>query len=308
MIGGIAQNKVWAVDAYLDAILGLNYPRNLISLVWLVNDSTDGTKERFIERLRDVKAGGEYRRVSITEINYAYTDVRNDRSDAEHRIYQTMDPNKDVTNFAHFARVRNDWLKLRTHNLSIENGKVVVGDELPEDVGHEQFYFSIDSDVVLKDATTLVCLVRHGVDAVAIPVDNAENRKDKYDPQREAKAKLVVDPLAKNVSLISKIESGAIKGVRIGSPHVWNFGILRNGILSRFEPRSFLFEVDATGACILFNSEMVEAGVKYGPYPTGEDWYFCALAKSYGYKLFVDGSFRTCHMMDYNPLKEEVKV
>jgi hypothetical protein len=306
MLGGPIQNKVWSVDPYINSIFALDYPKELISLVWLVNDSIDGTREKLIERLKPIKKSGVYRRVSVVEINHGFQDVRRDRSAPEFRVQRSSDPAKDITNFVHFARVRNDWLKLRTHRLALVDKKVEVVDELA--LGDEEYYFSIDSDIVLINPLTLRTLVYHNLDAVAVPVDNAENRLDGYNPQEEVMEKLIIDPDSVNADFLQNVKNGTIKSVRVGSKHAWNFGMIRGGSFRRFEPYASVFEVDATGACILFKRDLVESGVIYGPHPGGEDYYFCALAKSLGFKFYIDGSFRTCHMMDCNPFEiEEIK-
>jgi len=43
MIGGPIRDREWSVSLWLGGLLGLDYPKHLLSLVILVNDSTDGT-------------------------------------------------------------------------------------------------------------------------------------------------------------------------------------------------------------------------------------------------------------------------
>ena len=260
----------------MEALLSLDYPKELISLVWLVNDSTDGTREVLLDYAREAKDSGNYRRVCVVEKNYGFADVRKDRKeDLLHQI-PVRDPDRTVDHFAHFARVRNEWLSMRTTNI-------ITG--MPLEIGNEDYYFSVDSDVVIQDPMTLLALTSLRLDLVALPVNNHENRKDGYDPTERGKKLLMSGALKDNAELADKIALGQIKGVTLKAQTAWNFGYIKNGLLRLFNPPPHLFEVDVTGACALFSKEMIEDGVKYGPYPAGEDFYFCSLAKSLGYKM-----------------------
>jgi cellulose synthase/poly-beta-1,6-N-acetylglucosamine synthase-like glycosyltransferase len=61
---------------------------------------------------------------------------------------------------------------------------------------------------------------------------------------------------------------------------------------------SGLVEVDVTGACYLISKKVLNAGVKYGNYPAGEDGYFCRKAQSKGFKLYADTTVRPVHLLD----------
>lgn len=289
MCGCPLHNKVWSIEAYLNAIFEQSYPKDRISLVFYVNDSIDGTKEKLVELLKPVKKEGHYRRIRVVEQNYGYEDIRRKRSDPNAVLPREHDLSKSVANFAHFARVRNAWLKLR------------------ED---EEYYLSIDSDVILTEANTFERMMRHKLDLVAAPVNNTENRTDGFNPSDEAWAKLLKMSDSKNKDFLMSVKRGELekKGGAIGPSALYNYGMLRGGQMLRFAPRPKLMEVDITGACILFHSRVIERGVEYGPNHMGEDIFFCTLARSHGFKIFVDGTLKTEHFMDKNPYtKEEVK-
>ena len=76
MIGGPVHNKHWVVDAYIDSLISLDYPKDKVSLVFYINDSTDGTKEKFIKRLQAIKKERNYRRILVVEQNYGYMDFQ----------------------------------------------------------------------------------------------------------------------------------------------------------------------------------------------------------------------------------------
>ena len=195
-----------------------------------------------------------------------------------------MNPETTVIDFAHFARVRNAWLRLR------------------ED---EDYYFSVDADVVLQQSFALSQLIDRNLDIVAVPVNNAENRLDGYSPEKETIIKILQSGTPEQRAFASAALRGEIKNVRFGDREIWNFGMMNNGRMIRFKRQRGLMEVDITGACILFSSKVIEDGVEYGPASIGEDLYFCTLAKSKGYNIFVDGTLDTIHMMDYNPITKE---
>ncbi len=279
MIGCPVHNKEWAVNPYLDAIYALDYPKDKISLCFFVNDSVDGTKETLIKRLKEFRALGVYRRIVVEEIDYGYRDIyRAARTDMEKFTTRYSSPEDEIDNFAHFARVRNAWLELRKD---------------------EEYYFSIDNDVILKQAFALKQLLSRDKDIIAVPVNNAKNRADGYDPMIETISKFLKhdDPKVRN--MIREIQAGKIEGAAITAEEIWNFGVIRGGTLVRFNLEKCLMEVDSTGACILFKASVVEKGVKYGPHFAGEDLYFCSLAKSFGYRIFVDGTLETDHYMDF---------
>lgn len=52
-------------------------------------------------------------------------------------------------------------------------------------------------------------------------------------------------------------------------------------------PLTGVMDVDITGACYLIPREVLEAGVRYGPHPYGEDIPFCIEAKKKGFEIKV---------------------
>lgn len=289
MVGTCIHNKVWSIEAYLNAIFEQSYPKDRISLVFYVNDSIDGTKEKLVDLLKTIKKEGHYRRIRVVEQNYGYEDIRRKHKDLTAVLSREHDPSKAVANFAHFARVRNAWLKLR------------------ED---EEYYLSIDSDVILAEANTFKRMIRHGLDLVAAPVNNTENRTDGFNPSDEAWAKLLKMSDSENRDFLMSVKRSELKekGGAIGPTALYNFGMLRGGQFLRFAPLPKLMEVDVTGACILFHSKIIRRGVEYGPNYLGEDVFFCTLARSFGFKVFVDGTLKTEHFMDKNPNEEKEEV
>ena len=286
--GSLIHNKSWAIQHHVQSIYNLDYPKENISLIFYINDSVDGTKEKLLAMLKEIKAEGKYRRVIAAEQDYGYRDLaRHKRPSINQYVSRHSSPEKTVDDHAHFARVRNEWLKLR------------------ED---EDYYFSIDSDVIIKQPFALRQLLEHKKDVVAIPVNNAENRSDGYDPLIETMNKFLTHPDPNVRSHIRDIHEGRVWGGAIEAEEIWNYGMIYNGALRRFKRERCLFEVDLTGACYLFKAELIENGVCYGPNYAGEDFMFCSLAKSLGYRLYVDGTLDTEHFMDFNPHEKQKEV
>lgn len=80
----------------------------------------------------------------------------------------------------------------------------------------------------------------------------------------------------------------------------WNFiiGDRRNasepGALRAGEP----FRVAMTGACYLIRRDVLDAGVRYGDNPRGEDFEFCRSAREKGFDLWVVPGATTQHLME----------
>lgn len=56
-----------------------------------------------------------------------------------------------------------------------------------------------------------------------------------------------------------------------------------------------IMPIDLTGAVYLIKRKVVEAGVRYGWHPIGEDEPFCEQARRLGFELFVDTRLRPIH-------------
>lgn len=275
MIGGPIHNKVWSIEPYLDSIIALDYPKENISLVFYVNDSTDGTKERLVAKVRELKQTGQYRRIVVKQQDYGYIDRNRGRENRNAFTNRPQNP------FEHFAVVRNKWLEL---------------------LADEDYVFSIDCDIILKNPSTLRKLISRNRDIIAVPVNNAENRSDNYDPAKEIYERLVRFAETPEEIKFWRDTYEKNNGGSLGDGAVWNFGIIRNGAFHRIKLLPEVFEVDVTGACILFRRKVVDDKIIYGANPIGEDAFWCSLAKSMGYRIFVDGTIETLHMMDFNPL------
>jgi glycosyltransferase involved in cell wall biosynthesis len=81
---------------------------------------------------------------------------------------------------------------------------------------------------------------------------------------------------------------------------VWNFLFKKKegqDYVSAWKVPKTPKEVDATGACVMFDVEILNKGVTYGYHPQGEDLYFCNKVQEKGYKIFINPNIETEHIM-----------
>jgi len=128
MVGGPVRDREWSVPIWLNALLALDYPKHLLTLAILVNDSADETEaccEWWAER---AMSDGWHAAIVATR-DWGCTVDNNARG--EYRDYNQ------------FARARDTWTALRTD---------------------EEWILSLDSDVQVP-ADLLLQLVTHACDA-----------------------------------------------------------------------------------------------------------------------------------------------
>ena len=130
MIGAPVRDRAWILPRYLDAIYKLDYPRKNISLCFILNDSTDDSKDILFKFMDDHNT--EYASISIEEINFGTPkDIRYNR--CSEGIYTSL------------ASLRN---------------------ELLDSLNDEDYFFSIDSDIIVP-AGALKRLINDKRDIVA---------------------------------------------------------------------------------------------------------------------------------------------
>jgi len=142
MVGGPIRERAWSVPLWMGGLLGSDYPRELMTLCALVNDSQDNTLEacRFWGELARAEGFG---RVWIVEQNFGTTADNNVRDD--HRDYIA------------FGKVRDTWSAL-----------------LPADC---EWAWSVDSDIQVAPDTLrrLVELaVEHDAKMLSAVIDNSQ--------------------------------------------------------------------------------------------------------------------------------------
>jgi GT2 family glycosyltransferase len=113
LIGCPVRDRAWILPHYLAHLYRLEYPKELSTLCFVLNDSTDGTQAILEDFARAHEH--EYRRIKLVLFNQgAEKDVR--QADIRRRVFLTL------------AKARNRFL---------------------EELGDEDYLFSVDSDVLV---------------------------------------------------------------------------------------------------------------------------------------------------------------
>lgn len=121
MVGGPVRDREWSVPLWLGGLLNLDYPRELLTLALLVNDSRDETL-RCCHWWADRARAEGWSRVVLVQQNFGTIADNNDRAGRD---------------FQAFAKARDAWVNLRQG---------------------EPWFFQVDSDVQCE-ADTLRHLV-----------------------------------------------------------------------------------------------------------------------------------------------------
>ncbi|MFF2834288.1 hypothetical protein ACFVSK_21190, partial [Cellulosimicrobium cellulans] len=103
-IAAPVRNREWILPEYLKAIEKIEYPKHLIELKFVLNDSTDNTAT-ILENFR-LKMRGKYRKISIEIYN---RDVPEDRRELNVRNNYIYDHLSKLKNFI-ITRTKTDYL------------------------------------------------------------------------------------------------------------------------------------------------------------------------------------------------------
>jgi len=231
-IGCPLANRQYTINRYLDGIYGLDYPKDKIKLFFLLNNSKDDTEfelKRFKQRY-----GKEYLDVTIEKFKGL--------------------PNKEDRRVTHVrAEIYKKLSVLRNHVL---------------DAVDTDFYFSVDSDIILN-SDVLTDLIRADKDIIAAVVNNDMLLRP-YDEYPNIRTNLLV------------CEGKIIT-------HKLNFEL--NDVV----------EVDVTGACILMSNKVCKE-TRYSFHNQGEDVSWSFDAKEKGYTLYAHtGQWQKHIMCEYMP-------
>lgn len=244
LLGCPIRDREWIIPNYLESIYSLDYPKELISLCWIVNQSCDQSEKL----LRDFKRQHQNEYRSIEVINY----FGNRKIPTDTRINNTR---LDYT-YHHLADVRN---------LLLEN------------IGDNEYLFSVDSDV-LVNPNCLKRLLSHQKPIISSLIYNG----------------YLVSPEApwKYTNCMKYHVDG-----KIG--HITNWFIKNAPTLKENK----LIQVDVTGAVYLISRDVIDAGVRYAYDIQGEDIPFCLSASEKGFSLWCDLQAYSNHIMDKKMIK-----
>ncbi|MCX7883678.1 MAG: glycosyltransferase [Caloramator sp.] len=138
MIGCPVHNREWILPYYLRHVYEIDYPKDKVTLCFVVNDSKDKTLDMLIEFKK--KYNKQYRNIIIKEINFNMPED-NRQNRVEKKIYDRI------------AKVRNEFLGC---------------------LCDEDYVFSIDSDILVPK-NSLKRLLSHKKDIVSALVYNDRN-------------------------------------------------------------------------------------------------------------------------------------
>ena len=213
MIGcPLSRNREFVLTDYLNAIKNLNYNKKDISLCFLLNGYPEDKTEKILEIFQD-EYENEYNRFDIWKLNNDNKDRRTGSRD-----------------YGWFALIRNLWTQMKTD---------------------EDYLFSVDSDIILKEETlnNLLATQKDIISAlICNSLDNTMPYK-LYNIHRFSDSKSHIIPLMPN------------------------------------ELKGPIASVDVTGACYLIKSNILDL-IKYSYDKYGEDIGFCKEAEKYKIKRF----------------------
>jgi len=131
-----------------------------------------------------------------------------------------------------------------------------------KDIPNVTHVFSIDSDVLVPK-NSLRKLLKNNVDICSALVINSD-KKNGY---------------GKDIT------------------NIFNFSKERECYENLMEyPKKSLFECDVTGSCILYTKKVIDS-IQYQAHPLGEDFGFCCASHQRGFKVWVDTTIETKHVM-----------
>jgi cellulose synthase/poly-beta-1,6-N-acetylglucosamine synthase-like glycosyltransferase len=140
----------------------------------------------------------------------------------------------------------------------------------------DDYIFSVDSDILVpKDS--LKTLLSNDLDIVAAPIINFSC------------------PVGQQYNFLFKTNGSNAK------PNEPTYS-------SGTEMPDNIIEVDATGACMLLNRDVLTAGAYYGYHYQGEDIFFCDKAQNLGYKIYVDPNTKPKHYREREDYENSCKM
>ena len=215
LIGCPIRNRNWIAERYLRGIYDLNYEKSKIILYFLVNDSTDSTEK--ILKSFQAKYKSEYKDIIIEKI----------RTKApEYRRLITKLP-------THASKY---WESVYTNIANLRNKIIDKVLELKCD-----YWFSVDSDIVLNDPDTLNILLQEQKLIISAIINNDQIRNSHLPIQEAA------------CNILNFDEYGKVKHI------------------TGWEMNS-TFQVQITGAVCLYKAEIFkDPNIRFGYSKMGED-------------------------------------
>jgi cellulose synthase/poly-beta-1,6-N-acetylglucosamine synthase-like glycosyltransferase len=267
------RNREWILNDFLNCVTSLNYPKELITIFTIINDSTDKTKSI----LYDFKLKNQqfYNKITIKEVNYNTPIYDQERTGVkEITQYHYSNGQKKV-------KVRDD-IKLVYENLGKLRNSIIHNVDT-------DYLLSVDSDIMFEPET-LNRLLKHGKDYVSALICNgyvyAKTKNEKtneyprpYDYTNILYRELNVDGTLSNIYKHYKFDDERF-------------------LDSKYVNENGLIEVDNTGAIFLISKQAYKSGAKYGYHANGEDAHFSEKLKEKEFRIFCDTTLKCSHIMD----------
>lgn len=142
VLGCPLQNRGWVLPHYLKAISDLDYDKSQIALCFLLNDSTDNTKDLLLEFRKQHEK--EYSQIIIKNILFGLPP-------------EDRNKGRNAQSFHHFAHIRNRW------------------SEIVRTIPEAEWVFSVDSDIIIP-ANSLKKLLENNKDICSMLANNTQHR------------------------------------------------------------------------------------------------------------------------------------
>ena len=131
---GEDETKAWILPEYLDGILRLDYPKDRITLSFLVNDCVDNSLDLLLNLRNAYK--DQYRKIIVNSVDF--------------KVLNYIRTGGARVGYDHLAMIRNLWL---------------------DSLSDEDYIFSVDTDIVMLP-NTLSTLLSHNLDMCAALISN----------------------------------------------------------------------------------------------------------------------------------------
>jgi hypothetical protein len=270
----INHQREWVVQYYLDHLYKINYPKTSIHLAFLYNYPKNASNEDIDNTLcflRKFKQEHEskYKKISIWEATTNYEDSR-----------------VKGRRFDIFARLRNEWLSMRTD---------------------EDYIFSIDSDILVpiqRDAngvefsSILTQMIDWNKPVVAALIyngktlgnmgDDAFNFMSRLDETHPDGSNIYIHRPSQTLQVNSKWERDK------KPPYLWRCVDIPTTAMS--------------GAVMLIRKDVLDAGVSFSHHQQGEDVGFCEDVKDKGFDVFIDWQIQPHHIMHPGQLNQYLNL
>jgi hypothetical protein len=241
LIGCPCRNRSWVISRYLEGIYSLNYPKNKLILYFLLNDSIDQT-EVILKKFQQLHQH-KYKLIQIDKIkNHApeYKRLISKSPQFAEKYWESV--------YLNIAKLRNKVI-----DKVIETGS--------------DYWFSIDSDIILNNPETLNILLQENKPVISCIINN-DQIQNPYLPIQKAAC-----------NILNFDEHGKVKHI------------------TGWEMNS-TFQVQITGAICLYKAEIFKnPNIRFGYSRMGEDIFMAQRILEAGIETWTTSKVLPEHCM-----------